>query len=182
MTVKARLVVIVAFAAMVPHAGGLTGEDLRGRSREEVLGRLLEAAERAYDAKEAELGPEDMRRVERFVLLRIIDALWVQHLTAIDDLREGIGLRAYGQRDPLVEYKVEAANMFEGLLASIRHDVTHTIYHVTVMREQPRPVQRMTTNREEETVRQPVRAGRKVGRNDPCPCGSGKKYKKCCGR
>ncbi len=171
-----------AFAAMVPHAGGLTGEDLRGRSREEVLGRLLEAAERAYDAKEAELGPEDMRRVERFVLLRIIDALWVQHLTAIDDLREGIGLRAYGQRDPLVEYKVEAANMFEGLLASIRHDVTHTIYHVTVMREQPRPVQRMTTNREEETVRQPVRAGRKVGRNDPCPCGSGKKYKKCCGR
>ncbi len=171
-----------AFGAMVPQAAGLTPDDLEGVSREGLEERLLVAAEDAYEAKEEQLGAEDMRRVERFVLLRIIDSLWIQHLTAIDDLREGIGLRAYGQRDPLVEYKVEAANMFEELLSTIQHDVTHTIYHVTVVREQPRPVQQMHTNREDEEVRQPVRAGRKVGRNDPCPCGSGRKFKKCCGR
>jgi preprotein translocase subunit SecA len=171
-----------AFATMVPAAGGLTAEELAELSREELEARLLEVAEDAYDDKEEHLGEETMRRVERLVLLRIIDSLWIQHLTAIDDLREGIGLRAYGQRDPLVEYKVEAANMFEGLLSTIQHDVSHTIFHVTVVREQPRPVQQMTTNREDEDARQPVRAGKKVGRNDPCPCGSGKKFKKCCGR
>jgi preprotein translocase subunit SecA len=171
-----------AFAAMVPGGGGLTAEELGELSREELEARLLEVAEDAYDEKEEHLGEETMRRVERLVLLRIIDSLWIQHLTAIDDLREGIGLRAYGQRDPLVEYKVEAANMFEGLLSTIQHDVSHTIYHVTVVREQPRPSQNMTTNREDEDARQPVRAGKKVGRNDPCPCGSGKKFKKCCGR
>ncbi len=171
-----------AFAAMVPAAGGLTVEDLQGLTREELEARLLDVVDEAYDAKEEQIGAEDLHRLERIVLLRVIDSLWIQHLTAIDDLREGIGLRAYGQRDPLVEYKVEAANMFEGLLATIRHDVTHTLFHVTVVREQPRPVQHMTTNREDDEARQPVRAGRKVGRNDPCPCGSGKKYKRCCGR
>jgi preprotein translocase subunit SecA len=168
---------------MVPGAAGLTPQDLDGLPPDQIEAIIRGAAEEAYDAKEEQLGAEDMRRIERFVLLRIIDSLWIQHLTGIDDLREGIGLRAYGQRDPLVEYKVEAANMFEGLLGTIQHDVTHTIYHVTIVREQqPRPVQQMTTNREDEDARQPVRAGRKVGRNDPCPCGSGKKYKKCCGR
>jgi preprotein translocase subunit SecA len=171
-----------AFATIVPAAGGVTPEELEQLSRAELETRLLEVAEAVYDEKEEQLGAETMRHVERWVLLRVTDSLWIQHLTAIDDLREGIGLRAYGQRDPLVEYKVEAANMFEGLLATIRHDVTHTIYHVTVVREQPRPAQRMVTNREDEDVRQPVRAGKKVGRNDPCPCGSGKKFKKCCGR
>ena len=178
------LPLLQAFGTMVPGAGGLTPDDLRELPRDQLESALLEVAEESYDAKEEQLGAEDMRRVERMVLLRIIDSLWIQHLTAIDDLREGIGLRAYGQRDPLVEYKVEAANMFEGLLATIQHDVTHTIYHVTIVREQapPRPVQQMTTNREDEDARQPVRAGRKVGRNDPCPCGSGKKFKRCCGR
>jgi preprotein translocase subunit SecA len=171
-----------AFATMVPMAGGLTVEDLEGLSPEEIEARLLDVVDEAYDAKEEQIGAEDLHRLERIVLLRVIDSLWIQHLTSIDDLREGIGLRAYGQRDPLVEYKVEAANMFDGLLATIRHDVTHTLFHVTVVREQPRPVQQMTTNREDEETRQPVRAGRKVGRNDPCPCGSGKKYKRCCGR
>jgi preprotein translocase subunit SecA len=108
----------------------------------------------------------------------------VDHLTAIDDLRQGIGLRAYGQRDPLNEYKSEAYNMFQGLLAAIRHDVSHAIYHVTLQREPPRPPPKaMHTNREEtDAGREPVKAGRRIGRNDPCPCGSGKKYKKCHGR
>jgi len=176
------LPLLQAFAAIVPQAGGIAPDELRGLTREELQSRLLAAAEDAYDAKEEQLGEEMMRHLERLVLLRIIDSLWIQHLTAIDDLREGIGLRAYGQRDPLVEYKVEAANMFEALLASIQHDVSHMIYHVTIMREQPRPAPQMTTNREDEDARQPVRAGQKVGRNDPCPCGSGKKYKKCHGR
>ena len=176
------LPLLQAFAAIVPQAGGLRPEDLADLTREELQARLLDTAEEAYDAKEEQLGEEMMRQLERLVLLRIIDSLWIQHLTAIDDLREGIGLRAYGQRDPLVEYKVEAANMFEGLLGTIRHDVSRTIYHVTILREQPRPTQQMTTNREDEDARQPVRAGQKVGRNDPCPCGSGKKYKKCHGR
>jgi preprotein translocase subunit SecA len=173
-----------AFGALVPGAGGLQPEQLEGLPREEIEATLLGVVEQAYDAKEAELGAEDMRRIERMVLLRIIDSLWIQHLTAIDDLREGIGLRAYGQRDPLVEYKVEASNMFEELLGTIQHDVTHTIYHVTIVREQqpPKPVQQMTTNREDEDARQPVRSARKVGRNDVCPCGSGKKFKRCCGR
>jgi preprotein translocase subunit SecA len=176
------LPLLQAFGTMIPGAGGLTPDDLRDLPREQLEAALLEVAEDAYDSKEEQLGAEDMRRVERLVLLRIIDSLWIQHLTAIDDLREGIGLRAYGQRDPLVEYKVEAANMFDGLLGTIQHDVTHTIYHVTVVRDQPPPPKQMMTNRDDEDARQPVRAGRKVGRNDPCPCGSGKKFKKCCGR
>jgi len=174
-----------AFATIVPQAGGLTPEELEPLSREELQTALLEAVEAAYDAKEADLTPERMRQVERLVLLRIIDSLWVQHLTAIDDLRGGIGLRAYGQRDPLVEYKVEASNMFDSLLGTIRHDVARTIYHVTLVREEPHPPvqqQQMTTNREEEEPKRPVRAGGKVGRNDPCPCGSGQKYKRCHGR
>ncbi|MBX5490997.1 MAG: preprotein translocase subunit SecA [Chloroflexi bacterium] len=174
---------VQAFSGIVPNAGGLTADDLRDLTREEIQARLVEVAEAAYAEKEATLGPEVMRRVERAVLLRVIDSLWIRHLTAIDDLREGIGLRAYGQRDPLVEYKVEAAAMFDQLLATIQHDVSHLIYHVTVVREeQPRPQKQMTTNREDTESRRPVRAGSKVGRNDPCPCGSGRKYKKCCGR
>jgi preprotein translocase subunit SecA len=99
----------------------------------------------------------------------------------LDDLRQGIGLRAYGQRDPLVEYKVEAARMFDELLETIRHNVALTIYHVTRAPQQPRPrPQRAVTNRGDSS--QPVKAGRKIGRNDPCYCGSGKKYKFCCGR
>jgi preprotein translocase subunit SecA len=118
------------------------------------------------------------------VVLQVIDRLWVDHLTAIDDLRQGIGLRAYGQRDPLVEYKNEAFNMFQGLLAAIRHDVSHLIFRAEITREPPRPQpQAMHTNREEtESAREPVRAGRKLGRNDPCWCGSGKKYKRCHGK
>jgi preprotein translocase subunit SecA len=173
---------VQAFATVVPQAGGLTPEELAELPREEIRTRLIVVAEDAYDDKAEKLGEEDLRRLERWVLLRIIDSWWIQHLTAIDDLREGIGLRAYGQRDPLVEYKVEAANMFEGLLASIRHDVARMIFHLTIVREQPRPAQKMITNMEDEDARQPVRAGQKVGRNDPCPCGSGKKYKKCHGR
>ncbi len=156
--------------------------------REEVVDHLLELAEAAYDQKEQALGPELMRKLERVWILNVIDRLWIQHLTAIDDLREGIGLRAYGQRDPLIEYKVEAARMFDELQLAIRTEVVATIYHLQVQQPapQPRPRPRFFggDGRGDGTngaSRQPVRAGAKVGRNEPCPCGSGRKYKKCHG-
>jgi preprotein translocase subunit SecA len=172
---------IEAFAKLVPSAS-VGVEDLEGASTADISEYLKEQATEAYDRKEQELGPEVMRQAERVVVLRIIDSLWVRHLTALDDLRQGIGLRAYGQRDPLVEYKVEAASMFDELLRAIQHDVAHTIYYVTLAQQPAQPrVQRMATNRAAAAA-QPVKAGKKLGRNDPCYCGSGKKYKFCHGR
>jgi len=145
-----------------------------------IEAQLLDLAERLYEEKERQLGSEMMRQLERLVMLRAVDTLWIRHLTALDELREGIGLRAYGQQDPLVEYKRESHEMFQGLMAAIQHDIVHSIYYVTVVREpQPRPMREMRADVERARARQPV-AGRKVGRNDPCPCGSGKKYKHCC--
>jgi preprotein translocase subunit SecA len=167
--------------------------------------RVVEMAEDAYERKRAEVGEQGMPVLERLVLLRVIDSLWVEHLTAVDDMRRGIGLRAYSQRDPLNEFKVEAYQMFDELKSTIRHDVTHTIYRVTVTREpvQQAQPQRMVESRPDVAPgaaavsataaanaangngngapRQPVRAGVKLGRNDPCYCGSGKKYKRCHG-
>jgi len=173
--------------------------------REEVVDHLMELAEAAYDHKEQELGAEQMRLLERIWMLNVIDRLWIQHLTAIDDLREGIGLRAYGQRDPLIEYKVEAARMFDDLQGSIRADVVNAIYHLQMRQQAPPPPpptegafehsdrsggsgdangaaaprRRAVANGTPQAGR--VAAPAKIGRNDPCPCGSGKKYKKCHG-
>jgi preprotein translocase subunit SecA len=156
--------------------------DVETQTRDEIAQTMKQVAEESYEAKEQELGPDVMRQLERAVVLRIIDSHWVRHLTGLDDLRGGIGLRAYGQRDPLVEYKVEAHRMFDELLRAIQHDVAHSIFHVTIAREPQRPrVQAAAMNRGGPS-RQPVKAGRKLGRNDPCPCGSGKKYKFCHGR
>ncbi len=171
-----------ALRPILPLPADLTEDRLSQLSKEEVKEGLFDLAEQAYDGLEQQLGAEMMRRAERWVMLSVIDSLWVQHLTSIDDLREGIGLRAYGQRDPLVEYKAEAYNMFQSLLGSIQEDVVHRIFHVRVVVEEPKPAQNVITNREEEGGSQPAKVGKKVGRNDPCPCGSGKKYKKCHGK
>jgi preprotein translocase subunit SecA len=158
-------------------------DDIEGRSKDELVPFLVEVASDLYDEREQQFTPPLMRIIEQQWMLRVIDPRWIQHLTGIDDVREGIGLRAYGQRDPLVEYKVEAAAMFDDLLATVRHDVVYAIYHVVLTREPPvRRAPTTTTNRDEEGGKQPVKAGKKVGRNDPCPCGSGRKYKKCHGR
>ncbi|MCC7107380.1 MAG: SEC-C domain-containing protein, partial [Chloroflexi bacterium] len=155
-------------------------------THEEVVTRLLELAGDARRAREEKFGADLMRSIERFWLLRMIDQHWIQHLTAIDDLREGIGLRAYGQRDPLVEYKREAHEMWEELLSNIHEDVVRTIFHIVPrtepVREQPRQIMTNRDGEEDGTGRKPVKAGAKVGRNDTCPCGSGKKYKRCHGR
>ena len=170
---------LTEFRKLVPTASFALA-DIEDMSATEVSALFKECAEEAYDAKEAELGPDLMRQAERVVVLRIIDSLWVRHLTSLDDLRQGIGLRAYGQRDPLVEYKVEAANMFDELLAAIQHDVARTIFLVSLNRQQPAPARPrgVVTNRGAPAGK----GAKKVGRNDPCSCGSGKKYKFCCGR
>jgi preprotein translocase subunit SecA len=152
-------------------------------SREEIQEGLIDEALAHWQAREEELGLENMRDLERFILLRVVDSKWMDHLDAMDQLRTGIGLRAYGQKDPLVEYKFEAYNMFQEMIDAIQEDVVRYLYKVRLVpQEHERRVKHIAENRGEEAPRTPVRVGPKVGRNDPCPCGSGKKYKRCCGR
>jgi len=150
--------------------------------------RLIEQAESVYDQKEQELNADNMRMLERLLMLRIIDSLWVEHLTEMDYMRHGIGLQAVAQRDPLVAYKREGAIQFNSLMDTIYHDVVHSIFHVNLTRQpagRRAPTAKMVASRGDDTPKQaqPVKAaGKKIGRNDPCPCGSGKKYKYCCGK
>lgn len=166
--------------------GVLQPEAIEGLTRDEVKQTLIEASDRAYEAREAEIGPGQMREIERLVMLRAIDSKWMEHLDNMDDLREGIGLRAYGQNDPLVAYKFEAYQMFREMIGSVHQDVARWVMRVQIQQERPERQQRVrhvVTNRDEDGgsgVKQ--RHAAKVGRNDPCPCGSGKKYKKCCGQ
>ena len=149
------------------HEGTAQQSQIDGK---EITEKLTNYAVGLYEQKEKEIGSENMRLIERVVMLRVIDKLWMEHLTAMEDMRQGIGLRAVGQQDPLMVYKREGRALFDGLLASIQHDVARNIYRVNLVKKEP------------PRKKQAVIAGKKVGRNDPCPCGSGKKYKHCCGR
>jgi preprotein translocase subunit SecA len=180
-----------AVQSLIPLPEDVTPEELGRFSKDELRQALKQLAEMAYDARELAFGAEAMRVIERQLMLQTIDLLWINHLTAMDELREGIGLRAYGQKDPLVEYKSEAYKAFQSLLGEIERQVTHLIMRVQMERAAPQsPVERaVSTNRDSDEAasqprrREPVRVeARKVGRNDLCPCGSGKKYKRCCGR
>ncbi|NTW04869.1 MAG: preprotein translocase subunit SecA [Peptococcaceae bacterium] len=166
------------------HGRKVSREDIEDLEREEINEHLLQEALEAYDAREAELGLEVMREIERMVTLKIVDEKWMDHLDAMDQLREGIGLRAYGQKDPLVEYKFEGYEMFQNMISSIQEDVVKHIFRVSIVTEDNQPRQKnLVENRyQEEGSKQPVRKDDKVGRNDICTCGSGKKYKKCCGK
>jgi preprotein translocase subunit SecA len=155
---------------------------------DQINGILSEYAETVCAQREEAIGEEQMRLVERLLLLRAIDTHWVQHLTALENLRTGIGLHAYGQRDPLVMYRTEGQKMFQDLLERIQRDVVHTLFHVTVGPE----ASRANGSRRNNTKASPMQAvnnpnrtaaptSGKVGRNAPCPCGSGRKYKRCCG-
>jgi len=139
-------------------------------SDKQIAEKLTDYAIELYNQREQELGPDNMRIAERLVMLRVIDRLWMDHLTDMEHLRQGIGLRAVGQEQPLVVYKREGHASFEALLAGIQHDVVHSIYHVGIAKGTP------------QKKKEAVPVGKKVGRNDPCPCGSGKKYKHCCGK
>jgi preprotein translocase subunit SecA len=121
-----------------------------------------------------------MRQLERAVMLRVVDNLWVRHLTDLDVLREGIGLRAFGQQDPLVSFKREAYEMYNQLLGSIQHDIVHAIYHAQlVAMPQPRPMRAVHPSSSGDGGPRPARSKMTIGRNDPCWCGSNKKYKHC---
>jgi len=165
--------------AILPLPPQLNAQVLSELSRSDVEERLLEHARSLYEQREQELGPDNIRMLERVVMLRTIDRLWVDHLTAMENMRQGIGLHAVGHRDPLMMYKQEGHAAFQSLLSGIEHDVVHTIYKVSIAKEKaPAPSPMAEAAKRKEAVA----AGHKVGRNDPCPCGSGKKYKKCCGR
>ena len=148
---------------------------------------LLEKAAGVYSKKEAELGEPLMRELERVMMLRVVDEYWMDNIDAMQELRQGIGLRAYGQNDPVVEYKREGYEMFERMIAAIQEETLRRIFLArvqvgsTVKRERVAKVTGESAGADGTVKKQPVKKGKKVGRNDPCPCGSGKKYKKCCG-
>lgn len=166
--------------------GMLTVEYLQNLSREELDEFLHKVAEEHYKEREEDIGSDLMRELENLVMLKVVDNHWMEHLDAMDMLREGVGLRAYGQKDPLVEYKFEAYDMFEAMIDAIQDDVVRYIYRVNVI-TQPRVedhLENASTNNPsgDDGAKQPVVKKDEVGRNEACPCGSGKKYKNCCGR
>ena len=159
---------------------------LKSKDTEELKADIRRAADAAYAAKEAEFAENgvDMREVERVYLLRSVDEHWMDHIDAMDQLRQGIGLRAMGSKDPVVEYRNEGFDMFDDMVAGIRDKTATMLYHV-VLRKNAQPIKREQVAKPIEpmgdSAQKPKRVGAKVGPNDPCPCGSGKKYKKCCG-
>ncbi len=190
------------------QAPDLFGDDAEGLQRDTLKERLQALVTAAYEEREREFGPELMRQIERHFLLQIMDLKWMEHLRAMDDLREGIGLRAYGQRNPLIEYQIEAFEMFQGMMGSIQEDTVKALFRVRVRGEEgpsmaagadllsratafhggdattagAGSLTRRGQGPQEAPRVQQRRVTQRVGRNDPCPCGSGKKYKHCCGR
>lgn len=164
----------------------VTPEDVKGIRSNELKHMLKEQAVKAYEMKEAEFPePEAVRELERVILLKVIDRKWMDHIDDMDQLRQGIGLQAYGQRDPLVEYKMSGYDMFDGMIANIQEDTVRLLFHVRIEQKVEREqVAKVTgTNRDESAPKGPKRReNAKIYPNDPCPCGSGKKYKQCCGR
>ena len=161
-------------------------DDQKDMKKNELKHMLKEAATKLYEAKEAEFPEaEQIREIERVILLKVIDAKWMAHIDDMDQLREGIGLQAYGQRDPLVEYKMSGYEMFDSMTAAIREDTVRILFHIRVEQKVERePAAKVTgTNKDDTAVNAPKkREAKKIYPNDPCPCGSGKKFKQCCGR
>ncbi len=164
----------------------LTDEQKASMKKNELKHMLKEAAIKLYEEKEAQFPEsEQIREIERVILLKVIDNKWMSHIDDMEQLRQGIGLQAYGQRDPLVEYKMSAYEMFDGMTAAVKEDTVRILFHIRVEQKVERePAAKVTgTNKDDSAVKAPVRKiERKVYPNDPCPCGSGKKYKQCCGR
>jgi preprotein translocase subunit SecA len=159
--------------------------DLDTVTAQQLKDTIRVKAHALYEEKETEFGEELIRELERRILLKTVDEKWMDHIDNMDQLKYGIGLRAYGQRDPVIEYKREGFEMFDEMIRNIQQDTVKMLFHirkenVVVHREQvAKPIE---ASHGEDTVKKPKkREIAKVGRNDPCPCGSGKKYKKCCG-
>jgi preprotein translocase subunit SecA len=168
------------------HEGDVTENDLRGKEPEEMIELIFEKVKERYDEKEREIAPEQMREFERVIVLRAVDMKWMDHIDAMDQLRQGIHLRAYGQIDPLREYQMEGYAMFENMIASIEEEVAKYIMKAQIQnnlqRQEVAKGQAVHPKEEGEVKRKPVRKAIEIGRNDPCICGSGKKYKNCCGQ
>ena len=159
--------------------------EARKQSAEELTKLFYDLALRVYEAKEAALTPSVMREVERVVMLRVVDEYWMDNIDAMDDLKQGIGLRAYGQHDPVIAYKEEGYEMFQAMITAIREETIRRLFLAELKPAQEVKRQKVAketgTSAPDKTVKkQPVRNEKKAGPNDPCPCGSGKKYKKCC--
>ena len=161
-----------------------TTDDLNKIDRKDIIELLNERADTLYAKREEELGSENMREVERICLLKVVDMKWMDHIDAMEELKRGIYLRSYAQRDPVVEYRIEGFAMFDEMIAAIREDTARLVLTIKVRVEEP-PQREQVLKPEPENAgsKTPVKKdpSQKVGRNDPCPCGSGKKYKKCCG-
>ena len=169
----------------------VNAEELTKMSNEEIVEKLYNIATNIYEQKEEEFGSEKMREIERVILLRSVDSKWMDHIDNMDHLKQGIGLRAFKQQDPVQAYQMEGSEMFEDMIQNIKLDTVKYIFHVQVEREAPkreRVVQEMSASHasasgeEEPKKKEPIRKAPTVGRNELCPCGSGKKYKNCCGR
>ena len=163
----------------------LTEEEKKSRKVEKLITRLQEESVELYEQKEKEFEGFDLREIERIILLKVIDRKWMDHIDDMDQLREGIGMQAYGQRDPVVEYRLVGFDMFNDMIKAIEEETTGALFHVKIEQKIEREeAPKITgTNKDIDGPKTPyVRKGAKVGRNDPCPCGSGKKYKNCCGR
>ena len=169
----------------------VNAEELTKMSNEEIVEKLYNIATNIYEQKEKEFGSEKMREIERVILLRSVDSKWMDHIDNMDHLKQGIGLRAFKQQDPVQAYQMEGSEMFEDMIQNIKLDTVKYIFHVQVEREAPkreRVVQEMSASHasasgeEEPKKKEPIRKAPTVGRNELCPCGSGKKYKNCCGR
>ena len=200
----------------VPHGCIEANRDaLSGMKKEDAVSFLKKQSEKLYEEREQQITKLgiDMRKLERNVLLRAVDMRWMDHIDAMDQLRDGIGLRAYAQRDPVNEYKLESYDMFEEMVHLIREDTVRYLYQIRIEKAPERQATARVTSTNQPTeggsgtataaqrqaarinqrlqarpqtsngpAQQPVKVAKKVGRNDPCPCGSGKKYKNCCGR
>ncbi len=174
---------------IMPVPSGLNSEALIAMKPDAIVEKLMEHAHTLYEQLETTVGADKVRVVERLLMLRALDANWVDHLTSMDEMRTGIGLQAVAQRDPLAMYKREGHELFQGMMASVRHTLVHTIFHINIQVNRDAPAKQtvspmarvVAANRGNESKSGAKVAGKKVGRNDPCPCGSGKKYKNCCG-
>lgn len=167
--------------------GDLTEADLREKEPEEMIELIQDKIKVRYDEKEEQLQPEQMREFEKVIVLRAVDSKWIDHIDAMDQLRQGIHLRAYGQTDPLREYQAEGFAMFETMIEAIEDDVAKYIMKAEIRNnlERQEVAKGHAVNPKEDgekTKRKPIVKKINIGRNDPCMCGSGKKYKHCCGR
>lgn len=165
--------------------GEVTVEQLEKLSNDEIIDLYLEKSKELYKAKEEEFGEEHIREIERVILLKVVDSKWMEHIDDMEHLKQGIGLRAYKQQDPAQAFQMEGSDMFAEMIENIKHETVKYLYHIRVEKapeKRERVAEITSTNEDSSVKKEPIKKKAKPHRNDPCPCGSGFKYKNCCGR